>query len=230
MKNINEKYLQRIIQLIDLASQTLATEYSVAGGYDKPRKAFVNPELYYNFRTSSLSFIKILYGQDHIMYTSFDAKVEMFHPEAVKKGRGILNSIKTEIEQGWLVTTTGLVTAEIFSDFLEMAEHLIEEGYKDPAAVMVGSVLEEHLRQLCNKNQLPIEYDNSQGKLSPKRADSLNADLAKAGVFGKLGQKNVTAWLDLRNHAAHGKYTIYTQQQVELMIQSVRDFISRNSL
>jgi hypothetical protein len=29
----------------------------------------------------------------------------------------------------------GLITAEVFADFIEMAEHLLETGYKDPAAV-----------------------------------------------------------------------------------------------
>ena len=43
-----------------------------------------------------------------------------------------------------------LVSAEIFSDFLEMAAHVLEQDYKDPAAVMIGTVLEENLRQLCH--------------------------------------------------------------------------------
>ena len=38
--------------------------------------------------------------------------------------------------------------AELFADFLEMADYLLSEGYKDPAAVLGGSMLEEHLRQL----------------------------------------------------------------------------------
>lgn len=56
----------------------------------------------------------------------------------------------------------------------------------------------------------------------------MNADLAGANVYSKLDQKNVTAWLDLRNKAAHGKYGEYTKEQVALLIQSVRDFITRN--
>ena len=56
----------------------------------------------------------------------------------------------------------------------------------------------------------------------------MNAELAGANVYSKLDQKNVTAWLDLRNKAAHGKYGEYTKEQVALLIQSVRDFITRN--
>lgn len=123
-------------------------------------------------------------------------------------------------------TTKGLVTAEVFADFLEMAERLLDQTYKDPAAVMVGSVLEEHLRHLCGVASIPVE-DLSLGKVVARKADSLNADLAKAARYSKLDQKMVTAWLDLRNKAAHGKYSEYTKEQVVLMLAGVRDFISR---
>jgi hypothetical protein len=38
-----------------------------------------------------------------------------------------------------------------------MAQHLLEQNYKDAAAVMVGGVLEEHLRQLCIAASVPVE-------------------------------------------------------------------------
>jgi hypothetical protein len=44
----------------------------------------------------------------------------------------------------------------------------------------------------------------------------------------KMDQKNVTAWLDLRNKAAHGHYEQYQKEQVALLISGVRDFITRN--
>jgi hypothetical protein len=49
-------------------------------------------------------------------------------------------------------------------------------------------------------------------------------------LSNKLDQKNVTAWLDLRNKAAHGKYTEYQKDQVELMMQGVTQFMARNSI
>jgi hypothetical protein len=105
-----------------------------------------------------------------------------------------------------------------------MADYLLQQGYKDPAAVVAGSVLEEHLRQLCQKNGIAIV----QGGAVPKKADTLNSDLAGAGIYSKLDQKSVTAWLDLRNKAAHGKYSEYTQDQVALTLLGVRDFASRH--
>ena len=139
---------------------------------------------------------------------------------------GILNAIKTEVESGWLVSFKKLVEADVFCDFLEMSEYLLEENYKDPAAVMIGSVLEEHLRSLCVENSISI-FDEGKEKQIPKKASRLNDDLAKKGVFNKLTQKSVTSWLDLRNNAAHGKYGEYNIDQVKLMYQGVFQFINK---
>jgi len=106
-----------------------------------------------------------------------------------------------------------------------MAEHLLEQGYKDPAAVLIGSVLEEHLRQLCDANSIETEYEHS-GAIKPKKADRLNADLAKGNIT-KLDQKAVTLWLDLRNKAAHGRYDEYNSEQVKNMFSAVTEFMAR---
>lgn len=56
----------------------------------------------------------------------------------------------------------------------------------------------------------------------------MNTDLSSAGVYSKLDQKSITAWLDLRNKAAHGKYDEYSQEQVVVVVSGVRDFIVRH--
>ena len=109
-----------------------------------------------------------------------------------------------------------------------MASYLLSEGYKDPAAVMIGSVLEEHLRQLCTRNSITT-FNLKDGRQIPKKADTMNNELAAAGVYGKLEQKNVVAWLDLRNKAAHGLYGDFRKEQVHIMEMGVTDFISRVS-
>lgn len=216
----------RINELISLSEEVLSTQKTTPG-YSK-YGASVNASLFNQFRASSLSFLKNLFGENHPYYQEFNTNVKDNAPSHTNIGKGILKAVKQEIDGGWLFTVKGLVSAEIFSDFLEMAEYLLQEGYKDPAAVMTGSVLEEHLRQLCGRNGIPVEA-NRGGKLSPKKADLLNADLANAGIYNKLDQKSITSWLDLRNKAAHGKYAEYTKEQVNLMYQGVTNFISRTA-
>jgi hypothetical protein len=140
---------------------------------------------------------------------------------------GILKAARDEMAGGWTITVKAIVSAEIFSDFLDMASYLLKEGWKDAAAVTVGGVLEEHLRQLCHKAGIDTEITKQSGDKVPKKADLLNANLYKHGVYGSLDQKNVTGWLDLRNKAAHGKYNQYTKEQATLMCQGVTDFIAR---
>jgi hypothetical protein len=88
-------------------------------------------------------------------------------------------------------------------------------------------VLEEHLRQLCAKHGIETEVQTSSGP-RPKKADAMNVDLSKQKVYSLLEQKQVTAWLDLRNQAAHGKYAEYSQEQVTLFLQGIRDFLLRH--
>ncbi len=137
---------------------------------------------------------------------------------------GILRALRADYAAGYLASVEELIHADVFSDFIEMAEHLLTQGYKDPSAVLIGSVLEEHLRKLCLKNSLPVSVGSSH-----KKADTLNADLTGASVYSKLDQKSITAWLDLRNKAAHGKYAEYTKDQVQLMLDGVRNFMVRNA-
>jgi hypothetical protein len=135
---------------------------------------------------------------------------------------GIIRQLKQDLDDGYLSTTRELLHAETFADFLEMAAHLLSEGYKDAAAVIAGSSLEVHLRNLAAKHSLSVELN---GK--PKKADLINTELASASAYSKLDQKNVTAWLDLRNKAAHGHYQDYSKTQVELLVSQIRDFMLR---
>lgn len=53
----------------------------------------------------------------------------------------------------------------------------------------------------------------------------MNVELAKAGIYNKFEQKKINAWADLRNNAAHGKWTEFAEKQVDDMIRDVRRFM-----
>jgi hypothetical protein len=178
------------------------------------------------FKTSTLSFLAHTIGDDAKYYKDFDHLVVYFKGYNLTIALELLQNIRNDIDEGWLDNIKGIVSAELFSDFLEMAEHLLEENYKDPAAVIIGSILEEYLRELCNRNKIAnSKIDPKTGKIKPNKAETMNVDLCKAGVYNTLVQKSVTAWIELRNNAAHGKYSEYDLAQVKNLLQSVRDFI-----
>lgn len=215
---------KRVEQLIQKGNQLLASQYR-----DKYSNLAINESAFMGLKTATLSLILKIYDKSHPFYTEIEQIVYYSRPSSVNNLISILTSINEEITGGWIFTTKGLVSAEIFADFMDMAEHLLTENFKDPAAVMIGSVLEEHLRQLCQKNSIDIETIKKNRSV-PKKADLLNSELTSNKVYNKLDQKNITAFLDLRNKAAHGKYSDYTKKQVELMYNGVMDFMIRNSI
>lgn len=139
---------------------------------------------------------------------------------------GILIALKADYEGGYIEAVEGLIYAAVFDDMLDMASELLRTGYHDPAAVIAGSVLEEHLRKLAGKTGVPTTDDDGR----PRKAERLNQDLAKAAAYNVLEQKTVTSLLDLRNKAAHGHYEQYDAQHVDLMLQNVRTFVGRYAL
>ncbi|MEU5038033.1 hypothetical protein AB0G48_28265 [Streptomyces rubiginosohelvolus] len=136
----------------------------------------------------------------------------------------IAQALRDDLNDGWADSVVELVHADTHSDYLEMAESLLDAGYKDPSAVIAGTALEVHVRALCVKHSVPVERPDG----SPKKADTMNADLKKEGAYGTLQQKQLTAWMDLRNKAAHGDYGQYDQQQVRLLIEGVRGFMLKH--
>jgi hypothetical protein len=214
---------KRVAQLIEQSEKVLATKKFNQYGSDH-----VDSGAMAGLRASTLSFIAMTYGTNHSYYSEYDVATKNILESNAKRSHAILHSIQNEIDGGWIFTVKKIIAAEIFSDFLEMAEHLLEQGYKDPAAVMIGSVLEENLRQLCAANNIDTELEKD-GAFIPKKSDRLNSDLAKSEAYTKLDQKSVTAWLNLRNSAAHGKYDEYTKEQVNLMLHGVTDFLARLS-
>lgn len=61
--------------------------------------------------------------------------------------------------------------------------------------------------------------------MKEKRLTQLNDDLAKASVYNKLQQKQITALADIRNNAAHGNYDEFTKEDVERMINDIERFL-----
>lgn len=142
------------------------------------------------------------------------------HYEHVSNLVGLFKGIKHDLDSGMLLNIKSLLQAEIFTDFLEMAEHLLDEGYKDASAVILGAVLEDSLCKVANAHGIPTTGSKSQ----PLTLDPLNVAIYKAGIYGPLVQKQVTSWANLRNDAAHGHFGNYDAAQVKQMLLFVQKF------
>lgn len=219
---IREKFIEQLDALASKWSRLLEITLR------KPRHDHIDIAAIYDFLTLAKSTIEQIAGINS-RYAKEVASIEA-EDYAISYQTapiaGIVTALRSALQADFLETASELIHGELFSDFVEMAQHLLDEGYKDPAAVVVGAALESHLRQLCVKHGIETEVSSSKDPRA-KKAERMNQDLAKEGVLGKGDKKSVTAWLDIRNNAAHGNFDEYSAEQVKVMIMGVRDFILR---
>lgn len=133
---------------------------------------------------------------------------------------GLLKGIQHDLKSGLLLDIKLLLRAEIFADFLEMAEHLLDEHYKDATAVLLGAVLEDSLRKVAGAAGVATAASNGKSLT----IDPLNVAIAKSGTYGPLVQKQITSWANLRNDAAHGNFGKYDEGDVRQMLLFVQKF------
>jgi hypothetical protein len=177
----------------------------------------VDDAAFRGWATSALHLIQKVFGEDSIHFLNFSEHCQTSGPSDhdLLVCRGIFLAAKEDYEGGYLFNVQGLVQAEVFDDVLEQASQLLSAGYKDPACVVTGVTLETVLKELCKR--VPI----ATGKL-----DRMNADLCKAGIYNIGMQKQITAWAERRNKAAHGDWGEYSADDVRDMINGVNRFIA----
>lgn len=217
--NIDQKIIGRFDELIEAGKQALKTRSSRSGGgivYFGDDAVY--PEQSSQWGISCLNLLGRVFGKESDHYKKFNALFSQFdNYTPVLTAQGILKGAKEDYERDLLFETRALIRAEVFDDFLDQAKHLLGNGYYAPAAVIAGSVLEDGLRKLCGQKGITLS--------AKPKLDSMNAELAKSGAYNVLTQKKITTLADLRNKAAHGKWTEFTSADVEQMIVQIRAFM-----
>jgi len=206
-----DRILERLDSLIDMGATVLRAPVGEMDYY-------VDTGLFQQWRTSSLAFLRATLGTDSVHYQEFEERCKHSQRSQTTLGLGTLRAAKEDIEGGYLQRVEVLVSASVFSDFLEMAEHLLDNGYKDPTASLIGAVLENNLRRLCRDNNIPIRSDDN--------ISSLNQKLADKDVYNRLKQREIEVWNKLRDYADHGHFDQYKSDNVKDMLEGVQKFLS----
>lgn len=167
--------------------------------------------------TSVLNLIQRAFGEDSAHYRNFMDHFNNYDgwESSLNTLVAIFDSAQEDYEGGYLFNVQSLVKAEVLDDALEQAKSLLSAGYKDPAAVLIGVSLETALKDLCQRESIQI------GKL-----DKMNTELYKAGIYNMAKQKQITAWADIRNKAAHGEWSAYTNEDIKEYMDGVSRFIA----
>ena len=207
--------------------EAVVTEYETALNKSKYEDAsdVLNDIRVSDLRTRCISAIERASGSNSVYYNNIIEirKIKTHGFNKLGLEIGVAKGLLSDIQNDYLKSLEEILHSDIFADFLEMASHLLNNGYKDAAAVIASGTLEIHIKKLCNKFGIGTSTNNK-----PRKTEDLNANLTKQKVYSKLDQKNITAWLDLRNKAAHGQYSEYDKQQVQLLVNSIQNFITRN--
>lgn len=190
-------------------------------------QAYADQGLYFAFKAHGLACLVDALGANHSYTKSFECMfVEDGRRSEAEGGLKLLKTVREEFQAGYLYSVTELINAELFSDFIEMAEYLLKDGYKDAAAVLGGAVLEQHLRKLSDKNGISLTTPDSKGGTRKKQASTLNDDLAKSGIYSKVQHKLVAGFQGIRNEAAHGNFNAYSSEEVRLMLAGITTFLA----
>lgn len=218
MNDIELKVIQKIDRLIEKGD--IAKEAYIPSPPQTIGFGHLDHALFNEWKSGSESLILHVVGREVNYYANFVEKTEKPQKSSVESGVGILRALREDIEGGFLVEVKDLAMAEIFSNFLDMARHLLENGYKDSAASLGGAVLEDSLRKIAVKNNIEVRDGDDIG--------SLNMKLADKGIYNRLKQKNIQTWKTVRNSADHGKFHEYTTEDVDDMLSGVERFLSKN--
>lgn len=225
-RHLDEKVAQQFAELLELGKQVVESvskrrNTSIHGGgprYILDDLCYVDSVIHQKWRVRALGFLDRFMSKKSEYYLSFYRLSGSTYYGLTKQAMAVLEAAHDDFIGGYLINTRRLIEAEVFEDFLEQAEHLLETKYEGPAAVIAGCVLEDGLRKLCERRGVALP--------DKPKLDWMNAQLTKSGVYNSLVQKQVTALADLRNKAAHGQWDEFTQSDVEQMIIQVRSIMA----
>ncbi len=177
----------------------------------------IDTALFRQWSTSAQSLIDRACGTDSPHATNFKSLCADFQDYyyQFRDCHGVLVAAADDYRGGHLSKLRALIDAELCSDVLDQADVLFRANHKDPSCILAGIVLERALKELCRASSIP------EGKL-----DKMNSELARAGAYNVGMQKQITAWADRRNNAAHGNWSAYSDADVRDMIDGVRRFIA----
>jgi len=138
---VNEKILQRLDELLAEGKRAFHT-------FDR----YIPDEWWCPLAASALSAIAQITGDGSIYYGQFSEQAIAGEQRSPRTAVGILQRVRDDYAKGHLRDIREMAAAEVFSDFLDLAEHFQSEGYHPASVAMVaGAVLEDSLRRLHGK-------------------------------------------------------------------------------
>lgn len=183
----------------------------------------VEPGPFADWRSQGLAFLRSVLPSEHTYVAEFSAVTtpqDPYDPRGSTRnaGVGVLTAFREDLAAGYLTEVRKLISAEVFTDFLDMAQHLLDEGYYHAAASVTGAVLEDALRRTLRDQDV-----KATGNL-----ESMNQVALDQGLYRPLVFTQVKVWIGLRNDADHGNWAAVEADRVQSMIRDLPSFLARD--
>lgn len=174
------------------------------------------------WRASCMNLLRVSVGTSSFFYTDFPHDyvshntryIEMY----VTAGVGLLTSLRDEIDAGLITDLETIISANLLESIREQAEVLLNANYKDASAVYCRVMLETSLKKICDKNS--IRY-RTRDTINPL-AEALRTN----EIINIIDWRQILSWADIGNAAAHGNFNLYSEDDVQRMIQGIDELIN----
>lgn len=208
---LDKLLLKRFNELMDQAKKVEATT-SVTDV-----AATVDAAKYHEWAASALNLLLRVCGEKSPYCTGFHAIhskiIYLAYREPFDNCRAIFKAAKEDYEKGLIFELRCVVKKEILSYLTRHAEKLLNSGQKDAACIIAGQALETALQELCTRAHLPHD-----------RPELMNAELGKAGTYGKDTQNRIAGWAELRARGLGGDFDRCDREAVMEMVRGTEEF------
>lgn len=217
METPTQKLLQQIDQLIAKFPQIKDSWHSSnLGGH------FKNTVGYESLVTECYQFLAHIHPGGHptIQRTVYAMNNKSLH--SLQQIEGIILGTKTNLSSGLLDNLTSKIIIDLKADFLHTALQLIEEGQKDPAAVLACVVLEDSLKRLAEKHSIE--------GLADKEMSVVAGSLLAKHIIEKTTNQSIQGFKSLRNAALHAQWAEVSVESLKMLLIFLPIFIEKHGL
>lgn len=233
---LREKYLSRIGELVtegeaikdDATLERGDTSENWITGRVRRSPDFytVDRGRFFKWKANCISLLDAIVPHSHLHRSTiqtFQKRVSGY--TSLDWAIGVLKGIGEDFDLNLLAAAVSEIEFQVSCAYMDQAKALLQtQGILNSnitaAAVLTGISLERRLRTLWEEKNRPEAAPDQ-----PKRLGGLIDDLKKVNAISEAKAKQLRAWADIRNHAAHGEYDQFSVNELKQMIDGVGNFL-----
>jgi len=171
--------------------------------------------------TSALNLLEKVFGEDSVPFQKLKKLDDMREGRGLvidkfEEARGIFDGAFREYETGFFTSLSAAISGELFGDFVKLAKRCLDEGFKDPAAVMASAALEDVLKRYATLQGLDVKDKSMQ--------EVVNA-LKSKGLVGGAQKSLLDSMPKIRDYAMHAHWDKIQTEDINSMIGFVGQFL-----